>query len=238
MRDASDKTVWASGAATVLAILSCYGMTLLIGLLSLLGISLVVDERAWAGAISVFALLAVIAIATSYLRHRIIGPAISAAIGLALILSVMYGSYSSGLEFLGFAFLVVATLWDWRVRGSRRPGGVGVSWIEAGDLADRLQRDAAPIVIDVRAVDEFGGDLRHLPAARNIPLTELPDRIAELIPFRERELVLVCRTQMRSAKAAVTLAGSGFRKVTVLRGGMVEWNRMQLPLERGDTTPP
>jgi len=237
MRDASNKTAWLPGAATVLAIFSCYGTTLLLGLLSLLGISLAIDERAWAGAISIFSLLAVIAVAASYFRHRVVGPVICAAIGLTLILWVMYGSYSNVLELLGFAFLVVATLWDWRARASRRAAVDDVSWIEAVDLADRLQRDAAPIVVDVRAVDEFRGELGHLREARNIPLAELPDRIAELTRFKGHELALVCRTQMRSAKAAAALTSAGFRKVSVLRGGMVEWNRRGLPLDGGDTTP-
>ncbi len=238
MRDGSSRTAWLPGAATALAIFSCYGTTLLIGLLSLLGISLAVDQRAWAGAIGVFSLLAAIAIAVSYRRHRVSGPAISAAVGLVLILWVMYGSYSRVVELVGFAFLAVATLWDWRARSSHRAAADDVSWIEAGDLADRLKRDPAPIVVDVRAVDEFGGELGHLREARNIPLAELPDRIAELTRFKEHELALVCRTQMRSAKAAATLASAGFRKVAVLRGGMVEWHRRQLPLAGGDTTPP
>jgi hypothetical protein len=38
---------WLPGAATALAIISCYGTALLVGLLSLLGISLVIDPRAW-----------------------------------------------------------------------------------------------------------------------------------------------------------------------------------------------
>jgi rhodanese-related sulfurtransferase len=90
----------------------------------------------------------------------------------------------------------------------------------------------------VRGVDEFGGELGCLRGARNIPLAELPYRIAELARFKEHELALVCRTQMRSAKAAATLTSAGFRKVAVLRGGMVEWNRRRLPLKGGDTTPP
>lgn len=234
----SRKTSWWPGAATALAVLSCYGTTALIGLLSLLGVSLAIDERAWAGAIAVFSLLAAIAIAVSYQRHRAIGPAISATIGFVLILWVMYGSYSRILELASFAFLVVATLWDWRARSSDRAAADDTSWIEASDLADGLKRDPAPIVVDVRAVDEFGGELGHLRGARNIPLAELPYRIAELARFKEHELALVCRTQMRSAKAAATLTSAGFRKVAVLRGGMVEWNRRQLPLEGGDTTPP
>ena len=236
MRDGSSKTLWLPGAATALAIISCYGTTLLIGLLSLLGISLAVDERAWAGAIGVFSVLAAIAIAVSYRRHRVIGPTISAAFGLALILWVMYGSYNGVIELLGFAFLVAATLWDWRARSSLPAVADDVSWIEASDLANRLNRDPALTVVDVRAENEFTGELGHLRGARNIPLAELPYRIGELAPFKEHELALVCRTQMRSAKAAPTLSSAGFRKVAVLRGGMVEWNRRQLPLEGSDET--
>lgn len=236
MRDGGDRTPWLPGFATALAVFSCYGTTLLIGLLSLLGISLAVDDRVWAGAVGLFSLLAAIAIAVSYRRHRDIRPGISAAVGLVLILWSIYGAYNRVVELVGFAFLVVATLWDWRARPRHRAAADNVSWVEASDLADRLKREPAPIVIDVRGVDEFAGELGHLRGARNIPLPELPQRIAELAGLKDRELALVCRTQMRSAKAAADLMSAGFRKVTVLRGGMVEWNRRRLPLEGGNAT--
>ena len=234
MRNGGSKIAWLPGAATALGVFSCYGTMILVGLLALLGISLAVDERIWATAVGVLSLLAAIAIALSYRRHRVIGPVIFAAIGAVLVLWVIYGSYSRVIEFFGFGFLVIATLWDWRARLSNRPAADEVSWIEASDLADRLKRDPAPIVVDVRGLDEFGGELGHLRGARNIPLADLPGRLAELSRYQEHELALVCRTQVRSATAAAALTDAGFRKVTVLRGGMVEWNRRQLPLEGGD----
>lgn len=231
MSDGSGKASWFPGAATALVVLSCYGTTILIGLLSLLGVSLALDESIWAGAISVFAALATFAIAASYRRHRIIGPTVIAALGLGLILWVMYGSYSRAVELVGFVLLIVATLWDWRA-GARRAATAGdVSWIEASDLADRLHRDSNPIVVDVRGPEEFCGALGHLRGARNIPLDELQRRISELAEFKERELTLVCRTQMRSARAAALLKGAGFSNARVLRGGMDQWNKNGLPVE-------
>jgi rhodanese-related sulfurtransferase len=112
----------------------------------------------------------------------------------------------------------------------------GVSWIEANDLADRLDRESAPITLDVRGPDEFRGALGHLRNARNMPLDELPSHVSELAEFRERDLVLVCRTQMRSAKAAALLSNAGFSGAHVLRGGMEQWNRLGLPVE-GRSTP-
>ena len=80
------KGSWLPGVATILAVLACYGTTLVVVLLSLLGGSIAVNEHAWAGAVSAFAALATIAIAAAYRRHRSIWPTVVAVPGLALIL--------------------------------------------------------------------------------------------------------------------------------------------------------
>lgn len=237
MMDGSSKLSWFPRAATALAVLSCYGTTALIALLSLLGVSFALDEGAWATVISIFAALAAVAIAVSYRRYRIIGPAVVAALGLALILWVMYGSYSRVIELVGFALLIAATLWDWRAGARGAATADDVSWVEASDLADRLNRESGPIVVDVRGPDEFRGALGHLRGARNIPLDELQRRISELAEFRERELTLVCRTQMRSARATALLEDAGFSDVRVLRGGMEQWNKIGLPVEERAVQP-
>jgi len=85
-------------------------------------------------------------------------------------------------------------------------------------------------VIDVRGPDEFVGPLGHIPNARNVPVAELPHRIHELGSFSEAPVVLVCRTDKRSASAAALLEEAGFRDVVVLRGGMVRWNEAGLPV--------
>ncbi|MDX2156113.1 MAG: MerC family mercury resistance protein [Hyphomicrobiaceae bacterium] len=115
MSDSPDRRIWLPGAATALAALSCYGTTALIAVLSALGVSLALDERVWAGAISVFASIAAVTIAASYPRRRAIGPPIIAAIGLGLVLWAMYGSYSRLAELAGFACLATAAVWHWRI---------------------------------------------------------------------------------------------------------------------------
>jgi len=121
MRDGSREASGFPRAATALADLSCCGTAAVIGLLSLLGVSLALDEGIWAGAISLFAALATIAIAIarSYRRHLIVGPAVVAALGLGLILWTMYGAYSRVVELVGFVLLKAATLWDWRAGATR-----------------------------------------------------------------------------------------------------------------------
>lgn len=219
------KVSWLPGAATFLAVLACYGTTLVVVLLSLLGISIAVNERAWAGAISAFAALATIAIAAAYRRHRSVWPTVIAAPGLALILWAMYGSYSRVTELAGFICLIAATLLDLRMRAAASTATDQVSWIEPGDLGDRLARNGAPIVIDVREPDEFTGPLGHIPDASNMPVGNLPDRLRELGSLKDKEIVLVCRTDRRSGASSAVLRRAGFRNVQVLRGGMERWNQ-------------
>lgn len=72
-------------------------------------------------------------------------------------------------------------------------------------------------LVDVREPDEVAGGT--LPGARNIPLGELPDRLAELDPARR--VVLLCRSGNRSGAAAEFLTASGFDDVVNLTGGML-----------------
>ncbi|HEY0988744.1 MAG TPA: MBL fold metallo-hydrolase [Kofleriaceae bacterium] len=85
-------------------------------------------------------------------------------------------------------------------------------------------------LVDVREPDEFTGELGHVPGAELVPLATLPDAAACWNP--EREVVLVCRSGGRSARAAIALAGRGFRHLYNLRGGMLAWNDARLPVER------
>ena len=107
---------WLASGATVLSIVACYGTLFVIGALSLLGISLAVHVGVWAGAISLFAVLAVVGLALGYRRHRMRAPLVLGVIGAGLIVWVMFGSYSRILELIGFVILITAATWDWRLK--------------------------------------------------------------------------------------------------------------------------
>src|SRR6516225_2632844 len=68
------------------------------------------------------------------------------------------------------------------------------AWIEPDELKRRLDCDEGVAVIDVRGADEFTGPLGHISTARNIPITELDSRLAELAGLERGPIVLVCRT--------------------------------------------
>ena len=71
--------------------------------------------------------------------------------------------------------------------------------------------------IDVREPNEVSAGT--LPGAINIPLGQLPGRVAEL--DKNRRVVLLCRSGGRSTKAAEFLTNLGFTDVVNLEGGML-----------------
>ena len=107
------------------------------------------------------------------------------------------------------------------VRRLRKPS---LDWIEADVLKRRLDDDEDLAVIDVREPDEFIGPLGHIPGSRNIPLGSLPEQIDHIRTLSPAPIILVCRTDKRSAGAARLLHDAGIRNVPVLRGGVEGWS--------------
>jgi rhodanese-related sulfurtransferase len=85
-------------------------------------------------------------------------------------------------------------------------------------------------LIDVRQPEEFTAPPGHLPGAINLPLASLTDRMTELAE-RGQPIVVVCKTDRRSARAAAELLAAGCRNVAILRGGTDGWHRRGLALE-------
>jgi uncharacterized membrane protein YdjX (TVP38/TMEM64 family)/rhodanese-related sulfurtransferase len=119
--------------------------------------------------------------------------------------------------------LLAATLFLPRLaRRLRRSAGSAMIDIES--LARRVAGGEAVTIVDVRGRDEYVGELGHIDGSMNIPLADLPGRLTDLQGLEHQPIVLVCRTDKRSAKAAELLGAVGFGRVEVLRGGMMLWN--------------
>jgi glyoxylase-like metal-dependent hydrolase (beta-lactamase superfamily II)/rhodanese-related sulfurtransferase len=101
--------------------------------------------------------------------------------------------------------------------------------IEVDPAFVSAHRDQVTLV-DVREPQEFTGELGHVPGATLVPLATLTEAAASWDPLRD--IVLVCRSGGRSARAATELLERGFQHVYNLRGGMLAWNEAHLPVER------
>jgi rhodanese-related sulfurtransferase len=103
-------------------------------------------------------------------------------------------------------------------------------WIAIPDLHQRIAGGEAVVIVDVRQPEEFTALPGHLPGARNIPLGAISEH-AEALASLNEPIVLVCKTDRRSARAASELSVLGVRNVAVLRGGTDGWHEQGLPLE-------
>lgn len=99
---------------------------------------------------------------------------------------------------------------------------VTCEWLAANPRVGRL--------VDVREVGEFNNELGHVPGSGLTPLATVEATAAAW--DRAAPLVMICRSGGRSAKAALALMALGFTQVASLRGGMLAWNSMRLPVER------
>jgi len=95
--------------------------------------------------------------------------------------------------------------------------------LEVIGLKRELDAGEDVLLLDVRSTVEFNADLGHIEQARNVPLDELPERLAEFESYRQRPVRLICRTDRRSDQAARLLAQAGFRDARAVRGGMTAW---------------
>jgi rhodanese-related sulfurtransferase len=88
-------------------------------------------------------------------------------------------------------------------------------------------------LLDVREEDEWTAG--HVPGATHIPLGQLGARTAEL-PL-DRDIYVICRTGMRSARAADALNGAGWQALNVA-GGMRDWAAAGRPMVTDHGTTP
>jgi len=92
--------------------------------------------------------------------------------------------------------------------------------IDPVGLKQRLDNQEGVFILDVREPHEY--DICRLEGSTLIPLGELPKRVNEL--NSADDIVVHCRSGVRSAKAVDFLRKAGFRKVKNLTGGILAWS--------------
>jgi rhodanese-related sulfurtransferase len=94
----------------------------------------------------------------------------------------------------------------------------GVRQITTAVLKQELN-DKDKQFVDVRTPGEFKS--RNIRGFKNIPLHQLAAKSTGL--SKEKEVVVICQSGMRSNKASKILVKQGFKHVTNVKGGMSAW---------------
>lgn len=92
-----------------------------------------------------------------------------------------------------------------------------------------MQMSAKPaVVLDVRSAKEYADG--HIKGAINISHDELSDRLSELSQYKDKTVVVYCRSGRRAGIAESLLENNGFSKVKHLTGDMNGWLKAELPV--------
>ncbi len=104
-------------------------------------------------------------------------------------------------------------------------GSFGIQQLQASDGVDVKQalsmNQQGALLLDVREPDEYKSI--HAPNALLIPLGQLGARMQELSEYKDKPIVVMCRSGRRSANAVAILQKAGFSQVSNIKGGITAW---------------
>jgi rhodanese-related sulfurtransferase len=118
------------------------------------------------------------------------------------------------------AFLVLLYIFIWN---EKRRGGKTLSTHEVTRM---INKDEA-LVVDIREPADY--KLGHIASAINLPFNKVNERWEELLPHKEKLIVLADKMGQHAGGVGNTLRGKAFQ-VGRLQGGMMEWQNQNLPM--------
>ncbi|MCW8195412.1 rhodanese-like domain-containing protein [Proteobacteria bacterium 005FR1] len=118
------------------------------------------------------------------------------------------------------AFLVLLYVFFWN---EKRRGGQTLS---AHELTRLMNKDEA-VVLDIRESAEYNSG--HIVNALHIPFNKIDDRWEELLPYKDKLIVLADKMGQHAGSVGSNLRKKEFQ-VGRLQGGMMEWQNQNLPV--------
>jgi rhodanese-related sulfurtransferase len=102
--------------------------------------------------------------------------------------------------------------------------------LNAKQFNEMIQKEKDVIILDVRTPQEYHEG--HISNAINIPVQILGQQLDKLNNFKDKKILVYCRSGHRSAIASQILDRAGFKNVYNLKGGIFEWKASGLPLAK------
>ena len=104
---------------------------------------------------------------------------------------------------------------------------LGIKQIQGADGIDVKQafsmNQQGALLLDVREPEEYSAI--HAPNAKLIPLGQLGSRLQEIAAYKDKPVVVICRSGNRSSKAVTMLKEAGYSQVSNVKGGITAWEK-------------
>ena len=96
----------------------------------------------------------------------------------------------------------------------------GAERITAQEAKARMEANPKAIVLDVRTEEEYRGG--HIKGAVLLPLDRIEDEAETVLPDKEAEILIYCRSGRRSAEAGEVMSALGYKNIADF-GGILLW---------------
>ncbi|MCB1829066.1 MAG: rhodanese-like domain-containing protein [Chromatiaceae bacterium] len=107
--------------------------------------------------------------------------------------------------------------------------GMDKSLIHPHQATAKINQEDA-VVVDVRPMADFSNG--HIINSINIPMNGLKNQINRLEKYRNKPIIVACRSGAQSSGACKQLHKEGFEQVFNLKGGILAWQDANLPVSR------
>ncbi len=94
----------------------------------------------------------------------------------------------------------------------------------------QLVNHKSAAVLDVCTSNEFNN--AHIPDAINVPLSEISGQQENIKRYKEKPVIISCRSGSRAKSAAKKLSKLGYKELYILTGGNTAWEKENLPMTR------
>jgi rhodanese-related sulfurtransferase len=110
----------------------------------------------------------------------------------------------------------------------------GMQQLQAADGIEATQAQSmsaqGALLLDVREPEEYSAI--HAPNAKLIPLGQLESRLQEIASYKDKPIVVMCRSGHRSSRAVSMLKEAGYTQVSNVKGGITAWQKDGLSVIR------
>ena len=111
-------------------------------------------------------------------------------------------------------------------------GGINAGALTASGAVQLINREKA-VVVDVGEIEEFASG--HVGGAKNVPFSQLEDKLASTVKNKALPVILVCATGARANRAVAVAKKLGYEQAQALGGGLKAWKEANLPVEKAAT---
>lgn len=101
----------------------------------------------------------------------------------------------------------------------------GFTSVTPQEVKTKIANKEDIVLLDVRTVQEYNGPMGNIEGSILIPVQELGSRVKELAKFKDKEIIVYCRSGNRSRVGTQILMENGFNAINML-GGMRAWNKL------------